>query len=73
MKSPDEWQRLATALDFHFAGWSMSAIGDYFGVSKERARQLVELAKRQLAHRIFATSRLSWKWDDNQQRWSCGR
>jgi len=47
------WPRYAKALDMRLAGCTYAAIGKELGVSRERARQLVELAKEQLAFRVF--------------------
>jgi len=37
----------------HLAGMTLKEIGERFGVSKERARQMVIVAKAQLAFRVF--------------------
>jgi len=48
-----DWSRYARALDMRLAGAKLNDIGREFGVSKERARQMVDLAKAQLAYRVF--------------------
>jgi len=50
---PKNWERYALALDLHLSGLDLKQIGNVFGVSKERARQLVQFAKAQLAFRVF--------------------
>jgi len=50
---PKNWERYALALDLHLSGLDLKQIGDIFGVSKERARQLIQFAKAQLAFRVF--------------------
>jgi hypothetical protein len=72
MRSPDDWQRLATALDLRLAGWPLYAIGDYFEVSRERARQMVKVAERRLAWRLFGKPLRKWVWDRKRRRWTCG-
>jgi hypothetical protein len=52
-KQKRNWERLARALDLRLEGKLLREIGDEFGVSKERARQMVKLAKAQLAFRVF--------------------
>jgi hypothetical protein len=64
------WPRYAKALDLHLAGWPYFAIGDYFGVSKERARQMVETAKHRLAYRVFKQiPRQLWRWNEERGQW----
>ena len=48
-----DWPRYAHALDMRLSGAKLGEIGDELGVSKERARQIVQLAKEQLAFRVF--------------------
>ena len=48
-----DWARYARALDMRLAGAKLKDIGAEFGVSRERARQMVVLAKAQLAFRVF--------------------
>jgi hypothetical protein len=62
-----DWPRHARALDMRLAGAKLSDIGLELGVSKQRARQIVELARKQLAYRIFKgvprpLPRPSWQW-----------
>lgn len=52
-RTPQQWERLALALDLRLAGWTLVTIGDYFGVSKQRARQMVTIAARRLNYRVF--------------------
>jgi len=53
IKPSRNWEGYAVALDLHLAGWPHYAIGDHFGVTKERARQIVLTAKIHLAYRVF--------------------
>jgi len=48
-----DWPRYAQALDMRLEGAMLQEIGDELGVSKERARQMVAIAKAQLAFRVF--------------------
>lgn len=48
-----DWERYARALDMRLEGATLRQIAGELGVSKERARQIVELAKAQLAFRVF--------------------
>jgi len=48
-----DWPRYAYALDLHLSGSTLVEIARQLGVSKERARQIVGLAKAQLAFRVF--------------------
>jgi hypothetical protein len=50
--TPD-WPRYAKALDLHLAGATLAAIGGELGVSGERARQMLVIAKWRLAFRLF--------------------
>jgi hypothetical protein len=49
------WAQYAKALDLRLGGTSYSDIGTVLGISKQRSHQLVSVAKKQLAHRVFAT------------------
>ena len=48
-----DWKRYARALDMRLAGAKLDEIAGELGVSRQRAFQMVELAKAQLAFRIF--------------------
>jgi len=48
-----DWQRYARALDLQLAGVKISDIGRELGVSKQRALQMVNDARKQLAYRVF--------------------
>jgi RNA-binding protein YlmH len=48
-----DWQRYATALDMRLDGRTLNEIGDHFGVSRQRAQQMIQTAKAQLAYRVF--------------------
>jgi len=52
-KLEKNWERYARALDMHLAGSNLKQIGNEFGVTSERARQMVDCAKAQLAFRVF--------------------
>jgi hypothetical protein len=47
------WPRYARALDMQLAGHKLDDIAHELGVTRERARQMVIDAKRQLAFRVF--------------------
>jgi len=47
------WQRYAKALDMRLEGCKYDDIARHFGVSRQRAEQMVKLAKAQLAYRVF--------------------
>jgi len=47
------WERHARALDMRLAGARLDDIAAEFGVSRQRASQMVQLAKEQLAFRVF--------------------
>ena len=53
MDAVRDWERYAHALDMRLEGATLKAIGRDLGVSRERARQIIELAKAQLAYRVF--------------------
>jgi hypothetical protein len=70
-----DWQRYARALDMRLAGARLDDIASHFGVSRERARQMVILAKAQLAYRVFKgiprpLPRPSWEPRSSVQRWA---
>jgi hypothetical protein len=48
-----DWQRYATVLDLYLAGNSINTIGEIFGVSRQRAYQMLVMAQQQLAYRVF--------------------
>jgi len=48
-----DWSRYAHALDMRLAGARLDDIAWHFGVTKQRAGQMVILAKAQLAFRVF--------------------
>jgi len=48
-----DWEPYARALDRRLGGAKLAAIAFEFGVSKERARQMIEIAREQLAFRVF--------------------
>jgi len=48
-----DWERYAVALNLHLEGASLPQIAKQFGVTKARAGQMVQLAKMQLAYRVF--------------------
>lgn len=50
---PRNWSRYARALDMRLSGAKFNDIAAEFGVSRQRAQQMVTLAKRQLAFRVF--------------------
>lgn len=48
-----DWPRYARALDMRLDGALLTDIAQELGVSKERARQMVSDARKQLAYRVF--------------------
>jgi orotate phosphoribosyltransferase-like protein len=53
MTEVKNWPRYAKALDLRLEGKLLKEIAAEFNVSNERARQMVKLAKQQLAFRVF--------------------
>jgi transposase len=51
------WPRYAKALDMKLGGKQYKEIAEYFGVSKQRAQQMVRDAKAILAYRVFYVPR----------------
>ena len=47
------WPAHALALDMHLDGMTLQAIGDQLGLSRERIRQMVNIASHRLAYRVF--------------------
>jgi predicted DNA-binding protein (UPF0251 family) len=50
---PRDWMRYALALDMRLDGMKLDDIAYELGVSRQRAWQIIELAKAQLAYRVF--------------------
>jgi hypothetical protein len=48
-----DWARYAEALDMRLGGAKLQEIAGHFGVSKARAWQMIVLARKQLAYRVF--------------------
>lgn len=48
-----DWWRYAKALDMRLEGYLIEDIARHFGVTKQRATQMLQLAKAQLAYRVF--------------------
>lgn len=48
-----DWKRYAVVLDLYLAGNSINTIGAIFGVSRQRAYQMLVMARQQLAYRVF--------------------
>jgi len=64
------WPRYAKALDMKLAGAKLNDIAMMLGVSRERARQIVDVAAHTLAYRVFfGVSRYRWKWDNSRGEW----
>src|SRR5262245_57609690 len=64
------WQKHAKALDMKLAGATFDEVGLELGVSRERARQIVRVAARRLAYRVFVgVERFDWEWDKHNGRW----
>jgi hypothetical protein len=53
MTDKKDWPRYARALDLHLEGKLLKEIAAEFNISKQRAGQMVLLAKQQLAFRVF--------------------
>jgi len=64
------WSRYAEALDLRLAGAPFKEIGDRFGVSKQRAEQMVLTAAHILAYRVFrGVPRYVWRYDNDRHEW----
>jgi hypothetical protein len=64
-----DWSRYARALDLRLAGHRLGDIGTELGVTRERARQMVMVAQRRLAYRVFkGASKQNWKWQGTHWR-----
>jgi hypothetical protein len=48
-----DWPKYAKALDMRLEGCKLREIASHFGVSRQRAEQMVKVAKAQLAFRVF--------------------
>lgn len=48
-----DWPRYARALDMWLDGKLLMEIAQEFGVTKQRAQQMVQDARKQLAYRVF--------------------
>jgi predicted CXXCH cytochrome family protein len=48
-----DWPRHAKALDMRLGGAKLDEISAEFGISRERARQMLLVAKWRLAYRVF--------------------
>jgi len=67
---PRDWPRYAMVLDMHLAGQSLKAISCQIGVSDERVRQMLVIAKHQLAWRVFHhIPHWHYQWDKDKQRY----
>jgi hypothetical protein len=53
MSDGRDWPRYAKALDMRLAGAAFADIAEHLDVSKQRAGQMVTVAKAQLAYRVF--------------------
>jgi predicted transcriptional regulator len=51
------WPRYAKALDMNLEGRTYDEIAQEFGVTRQRAHQMIKKAKSQLAFRVFYTPR----------------
>jgi len=65
-----DWQRHAIALDLWLAGRTYREIGDYLGISRERARQIIVVARHRLAYRVFGTPKRKWIFNAAMGRWT---
>jgi hypothetical protein len=48
-----DWKRYAVVLDLYLAGNNLVTIALIFGFSKQRASQMLILARAQLGYRVF--------------------
>jgi len=65
-----DWPRYAMVLDMYLAGQSMKAIGCQLGITDERVRQMLIVAKHQLARRVFYhVPRWHFQWDPDKKRY----
>jgi len=58
-------------LDMHLAGQSYRAIAAQLGISRQRVRQMLLIAKRRLYWRVYGIRPDPWVFDHERQRWSC--
>ena len=68
--SGHDWPRYAKALDMRLEGATLEAISQELGVSRERVRQILPIAARRLAYRVFVGVKpFEWEWDKYNERW----
>ena len=60
-------------LDMHLAGQSYRAIACQLGITAERVRQMVKVAERRLAYRVFGTPPIKWVFDKERGSWMVER
>src|SRR5215468_2431585 len=79
MRAERNWPRYAKALDLRLEGHTLEAIAQELGVSRERARQIITLAKAVLAYRVFKhvphpnfTRAVHREYDHRPICWRCG-
>jgi len=66
-----DWTRYAIALNLYLnAGMTYAEIGKVFGVSKQRAHQILTVAGHRLAYRVFeGVPKNHWVWDEEREAW----
>jgi hypothetical protein len=57
-----DWPQHAKALDMHLKGWSRKEIARALGVTRARVHQMLGIAARRLAYRVFLdVPKYRWK------------
>jgi len=65
-----DFDRYARALDLYLQGYSIVSIGVIFGVTKQRAHQIVGFAAHLLAFRVFrGVPRYRWRFNRQRGLW----
>jgi len=73
MSRKRDWPRYAMVLDLRLEGQSLKAIGCQIGVTDERVRQMLMVARRRLAYRVFGTPPIKWVFDRERGAWMVER
>lgn len=67
-----DWPRHARALDLWLAGKMQTEIAREMGISRERVRQMLAVAGRRLAYRVFeGVPKRHWAFDKERGWWTC--
>jgi len=65
-KASRDWERYARALDLRLEGKTLGEVGASLGVSRERSRQMIIVAGRRLAYRVFGGKRIHWRFNEKK-------